>query len=185
MNKQIILASASPRRSDILKTCGFQFDLIVPKVDESQIKSTSPSKLVCDLAKLKANAIDINENQIVISADTVVALDGVIYGKPKDEKEAFDILKSLSNKTHKVFTGVCLKTTSEIKVFYVESTIVFYELSDKEILDYIKTGEPMDKAGAYGIQGKGGLLVKEVHGDYFNIVGLPVARLNRELQSLL
>lgn len=185
MNKQIILASASPRRSDILKTCGFMFDVLVPNVDESQIKTKEPKDLVCALAKLKADSIAVNENQVLISADTVVALDGVIYGKPKDEKDAFDILKKLSGQNHKVFTGVFIKSKDKEKSFFVESDICFYELSDKEILDYIATGEPLDKAGAYGIQGRAGLFVKEVKGDYFNIVGLPIARLNQELKSFL
>lgn len=185
MNKQIILASASPRRSDILKTCGFEFDVIVPNVDENQIQIEDPKGLVCALAKLKADSMPIRANQVIISADTVVALDGVIYGKPKDEQDAFDILKNLSGKNHKVFTGVSIKSQDKSETFYIESDICFYELSDKEILDYIATGEPLDKAGAYGIQGKAGLFVKEVHGDYFNIVGLPVARLNQELKKFL
>ncbi len=178
----MILASASPRRKELLEKFGYEFTVKVSEVDESKITETDPVKLVKILAEMKANAIENSGEDIIISADTVVSLDNKIFGKPTDEKHAFDMLKELSGKTHQVHTGVCIKSADNSVVFAVKTDVVFYNLSEDEINDYVKTGEPLDKAGAYGIQGLAGAFVKEIHGDYFNVVGLPIPRLIQELK---
>lgn len=185
MKKKIILASASPRRKELLRFITDNFEVRPSDADESISEELSPEETVKTLAGLKADAVkaDLSE-ETVISADTVVAVDGHILGKPANEKEAFDMLRMLSGREHCVYTGVCILTENVRKIFSVCSVVRFYELSDEEILKYVSTGEPMDKAGAYGIQGKGCLLASEIHGDYFNIVGLPVSRLARELSEL-
>ena len=183
---KIILASASPRRRELLKNITDDFTVRVSDADESTVGGLSPEQTVRALAELKADAVYAgNEEEIIIAADTVVAADGQILGKPRDEADAFAMLKMLSGKTHEVFTGVCIRTPAAQTVFSERTEVEFYPLSDDEITAYIKTGEPSDKAGAYGIQGKGCLLVKRINGDYFNVVGLPVAALSRELKKLL
>ena len=124
-----------------------------------------------------------NSQAIVIGADTIVVLESEILGKPRDRADAIKMLSTLSGKVHSVFTGVCLIKDSKENCFYEETKVEFYELSPQEIEAYVDTGEPMDKAGAYGIQGRGCLLVKRIDGDYFNVVGLPVGRLIKELKA--
>lgn len=178
----IILASQSPRRRELMGLITKDFEVKVSEVDESLPEGISPREAVMYLSKIKAEPFK-NEQQIVIGADTVVAIDDKILGKPKDKQNAFDMLKTLSGKTHSVFTGVTILKGEIANTFAVETRVTFFELSDQEILDYIATKEPMDKAGAYGIQGYGSLLVKEIQGDYFNVVGLPVSKLNQELKK--
>ena len=185
MKKKIVLASGSPRRKELLRFITDDFEVRPSDADENISTELSPEDTVKTLAQLKAEAVKAElTEETVISADTVVAVNGRILGKPANEKEAFDMLHMLSGREHCVYTGVCILTENTKKVFSVCSVVSFYELSDEEILQYISTGEPMDKAGAYGIQGKGCLLVREIHGDYFNIVGLPVSRLAKELAVL-
>lgn len=179
----IILASQSPRRRELMGLITKAFEVKVSEVDESLPEGISPRDAVMYLSKIKAEPFK-NEQQIVIGADTVVAIDDKILGKPKDKQNAFDMLKMLSGKTHSVFTGVTITKGESTNTFAVETRVTFFELSDQEILDYIATKEPMDKAGAYGIQGYGSLLVKEIQGDYFNVVGLPVSKLNQELKKI-
>lgn len=183
MNKKLVLASASPRRAEILKNCGFEFEIRINDVDESVNETLSPQDYVMCLSERKAMASEINFNEIIISADSVVVFNDEVMGKPKDENEAFAMIKKLSGETHNVYTGVSLRNSSKIQTFYSKTQVLFYELSDEKINQYIKTGEAMDKAGAYGIQGKAAVFVKEIHGDYFNIVGLPVAKLSKELEK--
>lgn len=181
----LILASGSPRRNELLKIAGLEFDIIVADVDEKIIDGATPQEAVMSLALQKAQAVAKDHKQsIVIGADTVVVRDGEILGKPKNEADAFDMLRSLSGRTHTVCTGVALIKGAENKNFCEATEVEFYELSDEEIKAYIKTGEPMDKAGAYGIQGKGCVLVKQIVGDYFNVVGLPVSKVYRELSDM-
>lgn len=180
----IILASQSPRRKELLKLCGFDFEIKPADADETLPDGITPREAVCQLSKIKARAVNDNEN-IIIGADTVVALGNEILGKPLDEEDAFLMLKKLSGKIHSVFTGVTLIKKDKEITFAEETKVEFYPLTDEEIKDYIKTKEPMDKAGAYGIQGFGGLLVKSISGDYNNVVGLPVAKLNKEIKELL
>lgn len=179
----IILASQSPRRRELMGLITKDFEVKVSEVDESLPEGISPREAVMYLSKIKAEPFK-NEQQIVIGADTVVAIDDKILGKPKDKQNAFDMLKMLSGKTHSVFTGVTITKGESTNTFAVETRVTFFELSDQEILDYIATKEPMDKAGAYGIQGYGSLLVKEIQGDYFNVVGLPISKLNQELRKV-
>jgi len=180
----IILASQSPRRKELLKMCGYEFEVKPAEADETLPEGITPGEAVCHLSRIKAEAADDGEN-IIIGSDTVVASEGEILGKPHSDEDAFSMLKKLSGKVHSVFTGVTLIKKKEKITFFEETKVEFYPLSDEEIKDYIKTGEPKDKAGAYGIQGYGGLLVKGISGDFNNVVGLPVARLSRELKKLL
>jgi len=174
--KNIILASASPRRADLLKSHGVEFTVITADVDERQIEKnyTLPKDMVSALSFAKAKAVfDIHPDSIVIGADTCVALNDNIFGKPQNEKDAFGMLSALSGKRHSVFTGVTILSKNKKITYCVETGVVFNNLSDTQINDYISTKEPMDKAGAYGIQGKGKALVSHFEGDYENIVGLP------------
>lgn len=179
--KEILLASASPRRRELLHLITPDFECRAADVDESLPSGILPSDAVLYLSKIKALALAPCD-KIIIGADTVVALGNKIIGKPKDENDAFNILESLSGREHSVFTGVTLIRGTEMRSFFSETKVTFYELSDDEIHAYIKTGECLDKAGAYGIQGKGSLLVQKIDGDYFNVVGLPVAELYRQLK---
>lgn len=180
---KFILASGSPRRKEILKNAGYEFEIMTADADETLPENITPEEAVLYLAQLKGDAVAKKADFVVVSADTVVAFDGAILGKPKDEKDAERMLKLLSGKTHSVFTGVCIQNKDKKVTFYVQTLVEFYELSEKEISDYVLTKEPMDKAGAYGIQGKGAVLVKKIDGDYLNVVGLPLARLSRELKN--
>ena len=178
----IILASKSPRRQELLKFITQDFTVKTAEVDETLPEKISPADAVLYLSKIKAEPFK-NENDVVIGADTVVAIDGKILGKPSDKADARDMLRLLSGKTHSVFTGVTVFKGNDSKSFFSETKVTFFELSESEIENYISTGEPLDKAGAYGIQGFGSLLVEKIEGDYFNVVGLPVSKLNRLLTN--
>lgn len=175
---KIILASSSPRRKELMKLITEDFE-IIPSNEEEIIPENTPAVRVSEyLAKIKARSVSsIYPEKIVIGADTTVILDEKVLGKPKDEKDAFLMLKNLSGKTHLVTTGVCVKDSKREISFTEVSKVTFRTLSDNEISEYIKTKEPMDKAGAYAIQGKGKAFVNDVEGDFDNIVGLPVKRL--------
>lgn len=183
---KIILASASPRRKELLQQIGLQFE-VRPASGEEIITETDSALVVEELSRQKALEIagGMNENAIVIGADTIVTFENKIMGKPRDEEDVVQILSQLSGKSHKVYTGVtaikCLDGSKEIITFSEPTEVVFYPVDKGEIYEYISTGEPMDKAGAYGIQGKGAAFVKEIHGDYNNVVGLPLARLYQEV----
>lgn len=178
----IILASQSPRRQELLKLITSDFEIKVSNVDETLPDKITPKEAVMYLSKIKAEPF-ADSNDIVIGADTVVALDGKILGKPKSEENAKEMLRFLSGRTHSVFTGVTLASDKKTKTFAVETKVKFFELTNEEIDAYIKTKEPFDKAGAYGIQGYGSLLVEKIDGDYFNVMGLPVSTLARELKA--
>ncbi len=180
----IILASASPRRRELLKFITEDFTVKVSDAQEVTDPALSAEETVKSLAVIKGEAVAEGfPADTVISADTIVVLDGKILGKPKNEEDAFRMLSSLSGRTHEVFTGVCVLHGSKKLVFAERTEVSFYPLSEDEIRAYIATGEPADKAGAYGIQGKGCTLVKAISGDYNNVVGLPVAGLNRLLKE--
>lgn len=182
--KKLILASQSPRRKQLLEQVRIPFSVSSSNVDESYPPHLSPSEIVQFLAKKKARSVlKENEDAVVLGSDTVVVLDEKILGKPNDETEAKTMLKKLSGRTHSVVTGVAIVSSKKEAVFSVESLVTFYDLTEEEIDFYIRTREPFDKAGAYGIQGIGAFLVKEIQGDYFSIVGLPVARTVRELKK--
>ncbi len=181
---KLILASGSPRRRELLDTAGLDFDVIVADVDEKIPGGAEPQEVVKSLALQKAQAVaQMYPDSTVIGADTVVVNGGEILGKPKSEKNAEEMLAALSGKNHKVCTGVAIIKGEKIKSFCETTEVEFHPLTEKQISDYVKTGEPMDKAGAYGIQGKGCVLVKRINGDYFNVVGLPVSRVYRELDG--
>ena len=180
--KRFILASASPRRKEILENAGFDFEIIVSDVDENITEDLSPSETVEELAKRKALAVwEENKDAVVFGCDTVVAVDDKILGKPRDDGEAFAMIKMLSGKAHTVSTGVCICSEDKISVFSNTTNVEFYPLSDETIRSYVATGESRDKAGAYGIQGYGSVLIKEIKGDYFSVMGLPVSESSRVL----
>lgn len=189
--KQITLASASPRRLSILKENGFAPVVILAEVDEDLSPNLSLDSQMMELAKRKAWAatessqFETQKEQIVISADTLVVLDGLALGKPKSENEARDFLKRLSGRSHQVKTAICLLDwPSQKMVLDIGTTeVVFRTLTDDEITNYIQTGEPMDKAGAYGIQGLGGKFVENTVGSFDNVVGLPIELVKRHLEN--
>ena len=177
---KIILASQSPRRKELLERMGIRdFETISPNVDESAFRGLPPEELVRRLSAEKAAAVagKAGEDAIVIAADTVVALEGAVLGKPADELDAFKMLSALSGVRHQVYTGVTVCRGGEKQTAHEVTDVTFRELSEEEIERYIATGEPMDKAGAYGIQGYGALLIQGISGDYYNVMGLPVCRL--------
>jgi septum formation protein len=185
---KLILASASPRRAEILHDAGYSFVVVSSAVDETPIPSESPSELVQRLADAKAElaAARVVGPAIVLAADTVVTLDGRIFGKPRSSYDARHMLETLSGRTHAVVTGVTLiRLPDAERRTFVESTLVhFSKLSAEEISRYLATEEPHDKAGAYAIQGRAGRYIPRIEGDYFNIVGLPLARVTQALSDL-
>lgn len=182
--KDFIVASASPRRKEILSMGGFSFRIIPSDCDESINEKLSPDETVKMLAERKAlSVLSENEASVVLGCDTVVALGDEILGKPADREDAFNMIKALSGKTHRVCTGVCIADREKSESFVSVAEVEFYELSDETVKSYVETGECDDKAGAYGIQGLGGTLVKGIKGDYYAIVGLPYAETVRVLSS--
>ena len=190
---KLILASGSPRRREILTDLGYSFDVKTADFDESQVSLEKPPEGVQALALGKATAAaeetPVDTPTVFLGSDTVVALNDVVMGKPDDEEDAKAMLRSLSGKTHVVYTGVALVEKNERDEIvshetFVEATeVTFFDLSDEEIDWYVGTGEPMDKAGAYGIQGLGRVLVEGIRGDYETVVGLPAARVYRALRE--
>lgn len=178
---KLVLASKSPRRSEILKNAGIDFTVRVADADEAIPTGTSPEDAVVFLAARKALAVERTEDETVLGADTVVVLDGEILGKPKGRGDAFNMLKSLSGRVHSVFTGVCAIGNGLSMTFAEETKVEFYKLTDEEIYTYIDTGEPYDKAGAYGIQGLASKFIRSIEGDYFNVVGLPISAIYQKI----
>lgn len=180
--KHIILASASPRRKEILELADLKFDVMPSDAQEITTK-TAPNEVVMELASIKAKDIykKSEKQSMIVGADTVVAYQGQILGKPTDKADAKRMLTMLSGQTHEVYTGVCVIEDGKTKTFYEETKVTFYEISDEQIDHYIKTGEPMDKAGSYGIQGKAAVFIKGIEGDYYNVVGFPIARFLQEI----
>ena len=184
--KPIILASASPRRTELLKLLGCKFKVVPSKTEEKVSLSLSPAQNVKRVSRLKAlDVVSRVSKGIIIAADTVVVFQGKILGKPRDKRKAQAMLKQLSGKEHKVITGITVidAKTKDIKQTTVTTKVKFRKLSKELINRYIATGEPLDKAGAYGIQGKGSLLIESIKGDYFNVVGLPLNPLNQLLEK--
>lgn len=184
LKQTLILASSSPRRKELLEELQIPFVISSSNVDESFDPSLSPNEIVIELARRKVEAIYADEQYpYILGADTIVYLNGAILGKPASHGEAFRMLRELSGKTHSVYTGVAIMANGICSTFYEKTDVLFWELTDEEIHDYLDTGEPFDKAGAYGIQGVGRTLVKEIKGDYFTVVGLPISRTVRELKA--
>jgi len=186
-NKDIILASKSPRRQELLKGLNVPFKVVTKDVDESYPATIITKKIAEYLANKKADAFKntVNDNTILITADTVVILDDDVLGKPKDEQEAIEMLKRLSGRTHEVITGVCVKTKVKTTVFSSTTTVTFKTLTEVEIDYYVKSYSPFDKAGSYGIQEWIGYIgISKIKGSYFNVMGLPVFELNEVLSNL-
>lgn len=194
----MILASASPRRAELLERAGIYLHIRPADIDETRLEGESPVELVERLARDKAHVAfgthdDYVRDPSLLGADTIVWTDdGEVLGKPRDPADACRMLRDLSGRTHHVSTGVCImldpwpKEGEPIETSFVETTdVTFYDLTDEEIAAYVATTEPLDKAGAYGIQGTGRLLVRRIEGDYYNVVGLPVARVIRELAAII
>ena len=180
----IVLASGSPRRQELLHRIGIEeFDIRVPEADETYPVGLTPQQIVEYISRVKANAAAAlcTDEEIVITADTMVFLDDQRLGKPADEADALRMLTALQGRHHTVCTGVTARQGSHILTESETTEVYFRPASEAELLAYIATGEPMDKAGSYGIQEKGALLVEKIHGDFFNVMGLPVLRLSRML----
>lgn len=182
----IILASQSPRRKELLTQMGLSFTVRVADIDEQMERNLSPDKLVETISAEKAAAVaeELRDpDALIIAADTVVTLDGAVLGKPRDEADAARMLTLLSGREHQVFTGFTLRRGNQVLSRSEGTCVKFRPLSPDEIRAYIATGEPMDKAGAYGIQNLGSLFVEGIHGDYFNVMGLPVCALGQALSE--
>lgn len=191
---KVILASASPRRKELLEQIGLAFE-VIPAKGEEILSGTDPKEAVLALSKQKAEEIakmrsreHENAKELVIGADTVVSFDGRILGKPEDSEAACQMLSMLQGQTHKVYTGVTLilreGSAWNARNFYEMTEVMMYPMSREELRWYIETGEPFDKAGGYGIQGRCAVFIRGISGDYNNVVGLPVARLYQELQNM-
>ena len=200
MNKlpYIILASGSPRRKELLAQGGFLFEVVKSNVEEKTAQ-VEPGEVVKDLARQKCEDVACRiangetktfheSERVVVAADTIVALENRIFGKPKDEEDALRLLMELSGKTHSVYTGVCIMNPDVQEktsiCFYAQTKVSMYPFTKEEARSYIETGEPMDKAGAYGIQGRGALLVSSIEGDYNNVVGFPLAQFAQALKKV-
>lgn len=183
----IVLASASPRRRELLSMLGAENLKIIPAVGEEVFSPDMlPNEVVCALSLAKASEIApaCEDTDVIIAADTMVVLGGKIMGKPRDKEEAFQMLSTLSGNTHEVYTGVTVMRGKTVYTEYERTSVHFREISEREILSYIENGEPMDKAGAYGAQGIGALFVEGIEGDFFNVMGLPLCRLSKMLGKL-
>ena len=182
----MILASQSPRRRELLGQMGFSFTVRPAKGEELPHPELTPAQLVEELARQKALEVSAgaDADDVVVAADTVVAVDGTVLGKPRDRAHAAEMLSALSGREHTVYTGVAVKRGETLLVEHEATQVRFRPLTEREIDLYIQTGEPMDKAGSYGIQGYGALLVEGIRGDYFNVVGLPICRLGRMLAQV-
>ena len=190
----MILASQSPRRIELMREAGYDCRIIPADIDETPFAGEAPLTLVERLARAKAAAVapQAAPGEIVVAADTIVTHDGKILGKPHDEEDARRMLRELSGRTHQVATGACIikagdtaeSHAAQSESFVSVTDVTFFELTDAQIDAYVKTGEPLDKAGAYGIQGVGGrMLVQKINGDFYNVVGLPIALLARKIES--
>ena len=189
--QKYILASGSPRRKELMSLIREDFTVEIPGVDETVPENVNIRDMAEYLSGIKAGAVfdgHDNEAVVVTGSDTVVIYGDRVLGKPRSRQDAYDMLKTLSGRTHEVRTGVTViyrtESGEEGRLSFTDhAKVEFYELTDQEIEEYISTGEPLDKAGAYGIQGRGALLVRKIDGDYYSVVGFPVGRLNRELKA--
>lgn len=185
-NYNIILASGSPRRQNFFKQLDLSFTIQLKEVDEVYPDHLQAAEITDYLADLKSKAFtNLQENDLLITSDTIVWFEGKAIGKPKDAQDAFNMLKAMSGKQHKVYTSVSIKSASFQKVFHDETTVIFEEFTDEEIQYYVEKDKPFDKAGSYGIQDWIGLIgVKSIEGSYFNVMGLPVHKLYKELLKI-
>lgn len=182
MKKKCVLASQSPRRRELMTFLNVPFNVIPPNITETFDPTLTIAEQIESIAHEKAFAVySQHSDRVVIGADTVVIYEGNILGKPKTPENAIEMLRLLSGKTHEVITGVSMISSETQLRFHTSTMVTFYELTDEEILGYVETKDPLDKAGAYSIQGQGGLFVKSIEGDFYSIVGLPIARVHHEL----
>ncbi len=185
-DRKIILASSSDRRKDLLTRLGINFTAMPSNIDERGYDKESPSEYVKQISLDKAAKVaGFVEDALIIAADTIVVYNEKILGKPKNENDAFDMIKFLNNTNHKVYTGLAIISADD-KMHYIDydmTEVYMRKIDDDEIERYIKTGEPMDKAGSYGIQGKGGIFVEKILGSYFTVMGLPIHKLSLALKS--
>lgn len=181
--QKLILASTSPRRTELLKSAGIAFSAVSPDADEKLCDGETPVAYAVRTARAKAESIPAVSGTIVLGADTVVAAEGRILGKPADEAEAKAMLRLLSGKLHEVITGVCLHSTEKTVCFHVATAVLFRDLSEEEIAAYVATGDPLDKAGAYAIQNGAAGMVRRIDGSYSNVVGLPLCEVIEALEN--
>jgi septum formation protein len=181
---RLVLASASPRRADLLRAAGYQFIVRPTGVDESILPGETPHAHVCRLADAKAAAAAATDDEVVLGADTVVVVDGVILGKPADDAEAAAMLRRISGRSHEVLTGVTLRLGPRTRSAVARTVVHFTHLAEEDLAWYVASGEPRDKAGAYGVQGLASRFVERIEGSYANVVGLPVALVARLLREL-
>jgi septum formation protein len=183
--KPLILASQSPRRKELLEKCGVPFTVEAADLDETLNPELTLEEAVMDLSFRKAKAVlEVHPDAVIIGSDTIVVKDGKILGKPKDRKEAKEMLEMLSGASHQVITGLCILSKEREYRNVSVSDVTFAELTEEEIIDYLESGEADDKAGAYGIQGKAGNFITGIRGDYYAIMGLPVSMIYQELKNL-
>lgn len=181
---KIVLASKSPRRQELLERIGItDFTVRVPDADESYDPTMTPEEIVCHISRKKSMALASSDDEIVITADTMVFLDDKRLGKPKDEADALQMLTALQGRHHTVCTGVTVRQGEQVLTCAAATDVYFRTATEAELRAYIRGGEPMDKAGSYGVQGQGALLVERIDGDFFNVMGLPVLLLSRMLQQ--
>ena len=182
---EIILASNSPRRKQLLEEAGFSLEIIPADIDETFEQDLDVYQNVCNTSYKKASKIaEKRTDKVIVAADTIVVLDGVVFGKPRDEMDAFRMLSELNGHTHEVITGVSIIKGEKKDNFYVVSEVTFKQVSDEELWEYIKTKEPLDKAGAYAIQGLGRNLILEYEGSLENIIGLPVDEVIEAIKNI-
>ncbi len=185
MSKKFILASQSPRRKELLKLLNIEFIVKASDIDEIINENLTNEEVVMDLAYQKAHAIKLSHNdECVLGFDTLVILDGEPIGKPTSREEAFDMLRRLSGRTHRVLTGCAMIGCDVIESFYDYADVTFNEMTDAEINEYLDTEEPFDKAGAYGIQGYGARYIKRVDGDFYSVMGVPLQKLYNLIRDL-
>ncbi|HPG35876.1 MAG TPA: Maf family protein [bacterium] len=184
--RNLILASGSPRRLELLSYFGFDLKVIKPDTDETVDPALTPQEVVISLALQKGNAVAhiVGTKTPLLSADTIVVIDDEIINKPADKDDAINMISKLSGRTHSVFTGVAIFFNDTVDTFFVKSDVTFKKLSSKEISDYCDTDEPYDKAGAYAVQGIGAFMVKSINGSYSNVIGLPVSEVIEHFQKL-
>lgn len=185
MNKKLILASKSPRRQELIKGINIDFEIFTYEVDESFVADLKAEEIALFLAEKKSNAYPntLNENEILLTADTIVWINNHVLNKPVDENEAFEMLKEISGTMHEVYTAVCLRSIQKVKIFYERTEVFIKKISDDEIRYYINNFEPFDKAGSYGIQDWFGYTsVEKINGCFYNVMGLPINKLHDELK---
>ena len=183
---KVILASKSPRRLELLTLLGYEVETVVSDVDEDKISAETPELLALELSKAKATAVFEASNHVslpIVAADTLVCVDNVILGKPKDRRDAERMLRLLSGKTHQVHTGYTVIYGGKTLSYCDSSDVIFRDITEDELRDYIDSKEPYDKAGAYGIQGKAGAFVERIEGDFFSIMGLPISKISKILND--